>query len=169
MSVINPDRKHATKFDAFKVTEGGPAVPPAEPPSVSSVLPVKGPNTGGTRITVRGRNFKAGARVAGEGYGPSLEPDLVSLRYLKDLPLNALKLDQSFVGALPDGGHNEAISKTIITLAHNLGLRVIAEGVETAQQLESLRGLGCDEVQGNLFSKPLPPGDLVRILNEQAR
>jgi EAL domain-containing protein (putative c-di-GMP-specific phosphodiesterase class I) len=90
-----------------------------------------------------------------------------SLSYLKDLPLNALKLDLSFVNSLP-GGNNEAISKTIIALAHNLGLRVIAEGVETSAQLKCLRGLGCDEVQGYLFSMPMPAGELTAFLADYA-
>jgi diguanylate cyclase (GGDEF)-like protein/PAS domain S-box-containing protein len=91
-----------------------------------------------------------------------------SLRYLKDLPVNALKLDQSFVGALSEGGYQGEISKTIITLAHTLGLRVIAEGVETVDQLERLRGMGCDEMQGHLFSRPVPSEELARLLMQQA-
>jgi diguanylate cyclase (GGDEF)-like protein/PAS domain S-box-containing protein len=90
-----------------------------------------------------------------------------SLRYLKDLPLNAVKLDQSFVSTLP-GGSNEAISKTIIALARNLQLRVIAEGVETAGQLECLRNLGCEEVQGYLFSRPVPAKELTPFLTKYA-
>lgn len=91
-----------------------------------------------------------------------------SLRYLNDLPLNALKLDQSFVAGLSENGGNEAISKTIIALARNMKLRVIAEGVETAEQMERLRGLGCDEVQGYLFGTPLPAEDFGRIMKERA-
>ncbi len=78
-----------------------------------------------------------------------------SLSYLKNLPLNRLKLDRSFVNDLAKETKNEAISKAIIGLAHNLNLKVIAEGVETFDQLELLRSMKCDEVQGFLFSKPV--------------
>src|SRR6185503_6938077 len=77
-----------------------------------------------------------------------------SLSYLKRLPVHALKVDQSFVRGVPHDTHDAAIATSIIVLAHNLGLTVVVEGVETREQLEFLRERGCDEVQGFLFGTP---------------
>jgi diguanylate cyclase len=83
-----------------------------------------------------------------------------SLKYLQNLPIDTLKIDQSFVRDLDsvsgDGTGKGAIVQAIVTLAQQLGLRVVAEGVETQEELELLRRLGCDLVQGFLFSKPMP-------------
>jgi diguanylate cyclase (GGDEF)-like protein/PAS domain S-box-containing protein len=78
-----------------------------------------------------------------------------SLAYIKRLPVQRLKIDQSFVQHLEHNPNDDVIVKAIINLGHSLGLRVIAEGVETEGQLQRLRRLGCDEVQGNLISPPL--------------
>lgn len=79
-----------------------------------------------------------------------------SFAYLSRFPLDALKIDQSFVRNLPAQREAGVIAVSIIDLAHRLGLRVIAEGIETAEQLTYLRDHGCDEMQGYLFSRPLP-------------
>lgn len=79
-----------------------------------------------------------------------------SLNYLKHFPINSLKIDYSFISNLVKGSQDRAIVETIILLGRGLNLKVIAEGVETAQQFEILRRMGCDEIQGFLFSRPLP-------------
>lgn len=78
-----------------------------------------------------------------------------SLSTLHDLPISTLKIDRSFVSRLGANGENSEMILTIVTLAHNLGLEVIAEGVETEAQREYLRELGCDYAQGYLFSRPV--------------
>lgn len=83
-----------------------------------------------------------------------------SLNYLRQFPLDNLKIDRSFVSDLTSSSHGVTIVKTIISLAHSLNLKVIAEGAETKAQLDLLHAYGCDEVQGFYFSKPLPADEL---------
>ncbi|MDB5819482.1 MAG: histidine kinase [Rhizobacter sp.] len=83
-----------------------------------------------------------------------------SLAYLTTLPISELKIDRSFVRDLGLTPQSSAVVTAIIALARSLGLRVIAEGVETLRQMEVLRGLGCSIMQGFLFSKPMPPEEL---------
>ncbi len=78
-----------------------------------------------------------------------------SLSYLKRFPIDTLKIDRSFTMGLPDDSNDCAIASTIISIGQQLRHKVIAEGVETAEQLAFLRESGCDEVQGYLFSAPL--------------
>jgi len=87
-----------------------------------------------------------------------------SLSALKSFPISTLKIDKSFVRDLGRSSGDEAIASSIIDLAHRLKLRVIAEGVETEQQRSFLRQNGCDEIQGYLFSRPLPPAQLAALL-----
>jgi diguanylate cyclase (GGDEF)-like protein len=96
-----------------------------------------------------------------------------ALSYLQRLPLDILKIDQSFVRALgspvvnpPGQGGEQAIVQAIITLAHNLGMQVVAEGVEIEAQREFLRQNGCDQMQGYLFSAPLEPGEFETLLKK---
>jgi len=87
-----------------------------------------------------------------------------SLSALKRFPIARLKIDRAFVRDIPDDDEDKAIAKAIISLGHELNLKVIAEGVENEQQLEFLRANGCDEMQGYLFSPPVPPAQLAALV-----
>jgi EAL domain-containing protein (putative c-di-GMP-specific phosphodiesterase class I) len=87
-----------------------------------------------------------------------------SLSYLKRFPIDTLKIDQSFIKEITTSSDDSAIASTIIAMAHNLRLTVIAEGVEMQAQLELLEEKGCDEVQGYLLSRPLPETDFRQLL-----
>ncbi len=89
-----------------------------------------------------------------------------SLAYLKRLPIHKLKIDQGFVQGIPHDTKDMEIASTIIAMAHNLRLEVLAEGVETSAQLDFLRTRGCDAYQGYLYSPPVPAPDLAASLNE---
>lgn len=92
-----------------------------------------------------------------------------SLSYLKSFPIDYLKIDKSFLTEVPHDPNDGAIVRTIIDMAHSLGLKVIAEGVETREQLDFLLEQDCDEIQGYYFSKPLPKDDLTKLLMEDRR
>jgi EAL domain-containing protein (putative c-di-GMP-specific phosphodiesterase class I) len=85
---------------------------------------------------------------------------------MKDFPADVLKIDQSFVFNLLDNPKDAAIVQSTITLAHNFGLKVIAEGVETEEHHRYLAELGCDELQGYLFSRPLPIKEFTVLLKD---
>jgi diguanylate cyclase (GGDEF)-like protein/PAS domain S-box-containing protein len=87
-----------------------------------------------------------------------------SLSYLKRFPVDTLKVDKSFVDGLGKDSESTAIVKAVISLAKSLGMRVTAEGIETAEQLERLRALDCDQGQGYLFSRPVPAGAAEELL-----
>jgi len=87
-----------------------------------------------------------------------------SLAYLKRFPFDSVKIDQSFVRGIPANRDDCAIVEAIIAMAHSLELKVVAEGVETQEQSEFLRKLGCDQIQGYVFSKPIPSAEIVGLL-----
>ncbi|MDT7536567.1 MAG: hypothetical protein QOI82_152 [Actinomycetota bacterium] len=102
----------------------------------------------------------AGIRVAIDDFGTGYS----SMAALTRLPLDCLKIDRSFVADLDGGGPGAMIVTTSIRLAHDLGMRVVAEGVETEAQLDALRALGCDVVQGYLLARPLPPAEIPALV-----
>jgi diguanylate cyclase (GGDEF)-like protein len=104
-------------------------------------------------VRVLGQIRKLGVKVAIDDFGTGYS----SLSYLKRLPIDTLKLDRSFVKGATTDPDDAALVMAIVTLAHNLRLRVIAEGVETKDQVAFLRLLRCDEAQGYLFGRPMPP------------
>lgn len=92
-----------------------------------------------------------------------------SLTHLKQYPIDALKIDGSFIRDLPGNEKDAAICEVVITMAHKLGMKAVAEGVETEEQLNFLRERGCDEFQGFHICKPLPPDEIEEYLNQSVK
>jgi EAL domain-containing protein (putative c-di-GMP-specific phosphodiesterase class I) len=101
-----------------------------------------------------------GFRLAVDDFGTGYS----SLAYLKRFPIHTLKIDQSFVLHMHDNTEDREIVRTIIALAHALNLETVAEGVENVAQLELVREMGCDEVQGYVIAKPMTVGQLTERL-----
>jgi EAL domain-containing protein (putative c-di-GMP-specific phosphodiesterase class I) len=91
-----------------------------------------------------------------------------SMAYLKDFPVDRLKIDKIFVATLETESTNIGILKAVVALGHGLGLKVVAEGVETAYQQAFLHGIGCDELQGYYFSRPLTADAFIKLLSDHA-
>jgi diguanylate cyclase (GGDEF)-like protein/PAS domain S-box-containing protein len=106
-----------------------------------------------------------GIRISIDDFGTGYS----SLSYLKRFPIDVLKIDQSFVRDIPKDEDDAAIASTIITMAHSLGLKVVAEGVETLEQLNFMREHRCDAMQGYHLSKPLPPEQFAEFLKNGTR
>jgi len=106
---------------------------------------------------------KMGVQLSMDDFGTGYS----SLSHLKRFPFDKLKMDISFVRELTSDPGSAAIAKTIIAMAHNLNLRVIAEGVETEGQLSFLRAQGCDEMQGYYFSRPVPAAEIEQLLRQE--
>jgi EAL domain-containing protein (putative c-di-GMP-specific phosphodiesterase class I) len=113
-------------------------------------------------ITILQALGELGVQISIDDFGTGYS----SLSYLKQLPINALKIDQSFVSGIGTNANDTAIVTALITMAHSLELKVIAEGVETEQQLAFLRAHRCEGMQGYLFSPPVPAERFEELLQE---
>src|SRR5690606_22083784 len=90
-----------------------------------------------------------------------------SMSYLRRFPIDMLKIDRSFVAEMDTREDDTSIVRAIVSLAHGLRLKVVAEGVETSAQLTALKALGCDEYQGFHFSPALPPAQFEQLLRDE--
>jgi EAL domain-containing protein (putative c-di-GMP-specific phosphodiesterase class I) len=104
-----------------------------------------------------------GVTIAMDDFGTGYS----SLSYLRDYPFNVLKIERSFIRDIVSNIPDQKLVNAAIAMAHSLGMQVIAEGVETEQQLVLLAVQGCDQAQGYLFSKPVPPAEITTILAQQ--
>jgi EAL domain-containing protein (putative c-di-GMP-specific phosphodiesterase class I) len=102
-----------------------------------------------------------GIRIALDDFGTGYS----SLSSLQDLPVDELKLDRSFLARGVTAGIISPLLRTVVTLGHELGMTVVAEGIETQEHFEAMRSLDCDMGQGWLLSRPMPPEDVFRHLS----
>ncbi len=116
-----------------------------------------------TSVQIMRRLSDLGLRISVDDFGTGYS----SLSYLRRLPLDKLKVDRSFIREIVTSRDDAEIVRAIVSLAHSLHLKVIAEGVETAEQLAFLRSLGCDQFQGFLCSPPVPPADFIGLLPQK--
>ena len=114
-------------------------------------------------MQILGRLNAMGVEVAIDDFGTGYS----SMAYLKSLPVHELKVDRSFVSKMTSNTNDAVIVRSTIDLGRNLGLRVVAEGVEDSRTLQELDALGCDAVQGYYISRPIPADDLISWLEQQ--
>lgn len=114
-------------------------------------------------VDILNKLHEKGVKIAIDDFGTGYS----SLAYLKRFPLDVLKIDKSFIDDIPHGKDDMEIAATIVAMAHNLGFKVIAEGVETKEQLEFLKLKGCDSYQGYFKSRPVPIDEFTKLLQEQ--
>ena len=105
-----------------------------------------------------------GLRLAIDDFGTGYS----SLAYLRRLPVHTIKIDRSFVMDMCENASDATIVRSTIDLGRNLGLEVVAEGVETQEAFDALRGLGCTLAQGYLISRPVPAAELAQLLADRA-
>ena len=103
---------------------------------------------------------KLGIKICIDDFGTGYS----SLSYLHRFPIDVLKIDRSFVSCIEEKRENQEIIEAIIILAHKLGMKVVAEGVETEAQFNKLKSLGCEQIQGYLFSPPLSKKSMKHFL-----
>jgi diguanylate cyclase len=104
-----------------------------------------------------------GVQIAIDDFGTGYS----SMAHLKTLPVHELKVDRSFVSQMTSNTSDAVIVRSTVDLGRNLGLRVVAEGVEDPQTLQELDALGCDAIQGYYVSRPVPPDDVIHWLEQK--
>jgi EAL domain-containing protein (putative c-di-GMP-specific phosphodiesterase class I) len=104
-----------------------------------------------------------GVRIALDNFGTGNS----SLSYLTRVPFDTLKLDRSFIRDVESDSRSKCVMPSVIAMAHSVGARIVAQGVDSEEQESFLRSHGCDEIQGFLFSASLAPEDFVRFLSRQ--
>jgi diguanylate cyclase len=114
-------------------------------------------------VTLLNRLQTEGIRLSIDDFGTGYS----SMAYLKRFPIDQVKIDRTFVRDIPGDGDDEAIVTAIIAMSRSLGLTVVAEGVETEQQLQFLRGADCDIMQGFHFARPMPASQMTNFLRDQ--
>lgn len=117
-----------------------------------------------TTVSMMNELKNMGVRLSMDDFGTGYS----SFSYLKRFPLDNIKVDRSFINDITEKNEDKAIVRAIIAMAHNLQLTVIAEGVETGQQLALLKEMGCDEMQGYLFSRPLTSDGIYQLCTEKS-
>ncbi|MGO1003853.1 EAL domain-containing protein [Lysobacter sp. CA196] len=158
VSAIQLLRGDLPKMVARALSESG--IPPwrLELELTESVIMANAAHTSNTMQALR----ELGVALAVDDFGTGYS----SLAYLKRLPINTLKIDKEFIGDLTRDPDDEAITSTVITMAHSLGLNVVAEGVELEEQMEFLLAHGCDEIQGYWLARPLEADDCLAFIQQ---